>query len=256
LLKKGYDTVVKPGGDWLARVQALHAGWFYSWGGDVPPNLPLDIEFVPMIWGFYGNSSRDYLRKRLPAGSATPNSAPLLGFNEPDGKDQANLPVEKALDAWPTLMETGRRLGSPAAVHADGPWMQAFMAEARKRKYRVDFITVHSYMGPNVNGLMGYLDRIHRLYNLPIWITEFAVADWSAKTPETNRFTAPQVEQFMRGVLPALERTPYIERYAWFSFGQKDAAGSPSALFDAQGKLTPLGEIYASFRGRQQPAPR
>ena len=247
--KKGYDTVVKPGGDWLKRVRALKASWFYSWGGDTPAGMPHGLEFVPMSWGYYGDGSRDWIRKHFPPISNPKSAAALLTFNEPDGKDQANLSVGKALDAWPVLMETGRRLGSPAAVHADGPWMREFMSEAKRRKYRVDFVTVHSYRGPNVNGTMGYYEKIHQMYDLPLWITEFAVADWNATTPETNLFTAAQVQDFMRAILPALEQARFVERYAWFSFDQKDAAGSPSALFDAKGDLTPLGRIYAEFRG-------
>ena len=248
MAKKGFDTTVKPNGDWLKRVQALKAGWFYSWGGDTPPGLPRDVEFVPMSWGYYGNSSRDWLRHHFPPVTDPKSVAPLLGFNEPDGKDQANLSVERALDAWPFLMETGRRLGSPAAVHADGAWMQQFMAEAKKRGYRVDFVTVHSYMGTSASGLMGYLEKVYHMYGLPIWITEFAVADWSARSRETNRYTPEQVQQFMRKILPLLERASFVERYAWFSFGGDSPAGGPSALFDTSGQLTPLGQIYASFR--------
>lgn len=245
--KKGFDTVVKPGGDWAARVRALNAHWFYSWGGDTPPGVPAGVEFVPMVWGWYGRSSADWTRKHFAPVTRPDAAPPLLGFNEPDNKGQANLPAARALDAWPTLMETGRRLGSPAAVHADGPWMQEFMREADRRKYRVDFVAVHWYWEPKAASLMGYLEKLHRMYNRPLWLTEFAVVDWSAKTPAANRFTAADVEKFARDVLPALEKAPFVERYAWFSFGQKDAGGGISALFDSAGGLTELGKIYAGF---------
>ena len=196
-----------------------------------------------MVWGWYGNSA-DWTRQHFPT-PPPPNAAPLLGFNEPDGKEQANLSVEAALAAWPALMETGRRLGSPSAVHADKAWMTQFMAEADRRKYRVDFITVHWYAEPKVSSLMAYLDKIYRIYQKPLWVTEFAAADWAATSPKNIRYTPEEVSRFMRELLPALERTPYIERFSWFSFRDDDKHGACSALFDAKGKLTELGRIYA-----------
>ncbi|MES2462313.1 MAG: glycoside hydrolase family protein [Armatimonadota bacterium] len=240
--KKGFGIVAKPGGDWADRVRALQVPWFYSWGGETPVGVPSGVEFVPMVWGWYGRSAESTRRHYPPR---APHAAPLLGFNEPDGKEQANLSVEAALAAWPTLMETGRRLGSPAAVHADKAWMTQFMAEANRRKYRVDFITVHWYAEPKVSSLMAYLDRVHSLYRKPIWVTEFAAADWKATDPKSIRFTPDETARFMREALPALERTPYIERFSWFSFRDSDRHGAHSALFDAKGKLTELGRLYA-----------
>jgi len=58
---------------------------------------------------------------------------------------------------------------------------------AEARALRVDFICVHWYGGPSVPALLRYLEKVHDLYNRPIWITEFAVADWQAKSHERNR---------------------------------------------------------------------
>ncbi len=127
--KKGFDTVVRPDGSWRRQVSTLHARWFYSWGGDAPANLPRGVEFVPMDWGYYGNKDNG-LVTWLAKVKSQPGVSTLLGFNEPDGKDQANLTVEAALEGWPYLMQTGLMLGSPAAVHADGDWMKSFMRQA------------------------------------------------------------------------------------------------------------------------------
>lgn len=67
----------------------------------------------------------------------------MLGFNEPDGRDQANMSVERALDLWPELEAAGVMLGSPAAVKGTKPGMTEFMAGAKSRGYRVDFVAVH-----------------------------------------------------------------------------------------------------------------
>ena len=47
---------------------------------------------------------------------AEKNGSVLLGFNEPDQPDQANMTVQQALDLWPHLMATGMRLGSPSTA--------------------------------------------------------------------------------------------------------------------------------------------
>jgi len=97
--------------------------------------------------------------------------------------------------------------------------------------------------------------EIHELYNLPIWITEFAVADWEATSVETNKHTPEQVLAFMKAVLPKLDQLEYVERYAWFSGQTDNKALAPSALFDADDNLTPLGEYYASHKPNENIGP-
>lgn len=241
-LKKGFDTVVRPDGRWREQVTALRAHWFYSWGGDEPKSLPHGTQFVPMDWGYYGNKDNS-LVKWLAKVKAQPNTHALLGFNEPDGKDQANLSVDRALEGWPYLMQTGLTLGSPAAVHADGDWMKAFMAGAEKKRLRVDFITIHWYGGADPQGFLGYLARIHALYGRPLWVTEFAPADWSGH----HGVSPQQAANFMRVALPGMDKLGYVQRYSWYSASPDDAALGASALFNKDGSLTDLGRLYASL---------
>lgn len=240
--KKGFDVVVRPDDGWRHDVMALNARWFYSWGGDEPKNLPRGIEFVPMTWGYYGNKNNGQV-KWLAKVKSQPGIRHLLGFNEPDGKDQANLSGEGALEGWPYLMGTGLILGSPAAVHADGDWMQRFMKAADQKKYRVDFITIHWYGGADANGFLGYLAHVHDLYHRPLWVTEFAPADWSGHRGISPR----QAADFMRVALPVMNKLPYVQRYSWFSASPDDAALGASALFNKDRSLTDLGRLYASF---------
>ena len=51
-----------------------------------------------MVWGYWG---QDASLAKLGEKAKATGQRHLLGFNEPDGKDQANLSVEKALAAWP-----------------------------------------------------------------------------------------------------------------------------------------------------------
>jgi hypothetical protein len=168
----------------------------------------------------------------------------LLGLNEPDAKKQDDISVGEALDLWPLLMETGLRLGSPGCVHPDNDWMREFMAGVEKRDLRVDFVCVHSYGGPNARTLVSRLDKVHEMYGRPLWITEFGVGDWKAKSPEENQHSPETVLLFMQQVLPMLDDLDFLERYAWFPALQDNPALASSALFDSAGNLTPLGEFY------------
>lgn len=238
--KKGFCGGGKSPG-WQKKLTGLNAKWFYNWGAFAPEGSPAGIEFVPMQWGKWGCNA-DKMKRIKKAQSQT-----LLGFNEPDQKKQANMSVEKALELWPILMESGLRLGSPAGVHPDGEWMKAFMKEAKKRKYRVDFVTVHSYGGASPKHFMKKLKSVHKLYDLPIWVTEFAVADWNAGKNGRNKFSQTQILKFMEDALPAMEKCDYVERYAWFSAGQNNPALGTSGLFNEDGSLNKLGRFYASI---------
>jgi hypothetical protein len=121
--------------------------------------------------------------------------------------------------------------------------MNTFMDEADRRGYRVDAVAVHSYGGPNAEALVQRLEKVHRRFGKPLWITEFAVGDWQATTAAENRFSADRVAGFMRDVLPALDNLECVHRYAWFST-ESGAELFTSKLFDESDKLTPLGEIY------------
>jgi hypothetical protein len=141
-------------------------------------------------------------------------------------------------------MDTGLRLGSPACVHPDREWMKAFMKGVEERHLRVDFVAVHSYGGLNVGGLMNQLAAVHKLFNRPLWVTEFAVGDWKAKTRTENKYQSEQIVKFMEQLLPRLDRCEFVERYAWFPAKPDDRALGPCALFNEDGSLTPVGQAY------------
>jgi hypothetical protein len=170
-----------------------------------------------------------------------------LGFNEPDNKDQANMPVERAIAYWPKLMDAGLPLGSPGCVHADREWMLDFMAEIERKNYRVDFICVHWYGGANSQSFINHLKKVYELYNKPIWITEFAPADWNASSVENSSITKAKAANFMKEVLPELDKLDFVHRYAWFSAKTSSPALGNSALFYDNGNLTPLGKFYRDY---------
>ena len=209
--KKGVSTWDFPGV--AGGIKDVKASWYYNWGTNNDA-MPADAEFVPMIWDENVDTPGN-LAKVKSEGST------LLGFNEPDMSGQANMTVAQALQLWPDLQSTGMRLGSPAVAYGGdtaGGWLDQFMTGARQRNLRVDFITLHWYgsdfSAAAVGQFMGYVKAVHDRYNLPIWVTEYGLMNFSGtpKFPSTAQITS-----FITNSTKQLQAAPYVERYAWFS---------------------------------------
>jgi len=243
--KKGLGLPLRPGPGWRAALDALDPSWVYTWDWTCPPQMPEHVEFVPMVFGYWGQDREiDTMIRRI----TDEGAHSLLGFNEPDERSQANLSVATVLDVWPMLMKTGLRLGSPACVHAHREWMVEFMDGVRERDLRVDFICMHSYGGPDADELVDRLEDISAQFDdLPLWLTEFAVGDWNTRTVEQHRHRPERIARFMREAFPRLETLECLERHAWYSAPPSNAALGTSALLDERGRLTELGRVFASL---------
>jgi hypothetical protein len=229
---------------WSHKTSEMNAHWMYSWGNVLRDEVPENVEYVPMFWG--AGSVNDANIERLIQLKNEGKIKYIMGFNEPDGASQANMTVDQAIELWPRLEEIGLPLISPATVDPLNPWMREFMERADALGYRIDIIALHSYGGINVGAFIKKLKDTYNAYgNRPIWITEFAVADWNATSPANNRYSEAQVMNFMAEVLPALDAIEWIHRYAWFSGVQ--APLRSSALFDEDNMITPVGQLYASI---------
>lgn len=242
--KKGFGIGTNDDNDWKRKIEELDISWHYSWGNRMPSDYPRGIEYVPMTWGAFANFDEaiDRIQTLIDQGRVKY----VLGFNEPDASDQANMSVDRAIDAWPKLMELDVPLVSPAPVHVDGDWLKEFMERANEKDYRVDYIGMHWYRGPNPDRLIAELEEAYELYGLPIWLTEFGVADWNASTPDENRYSQEQVLEFMRDVLPRIDELDFVYRYAWFNSPIYHGPLTSSAIFDLNGELTTLGKYYKS----------
>ncbi|MFK7920641.1 MAG: glycosyl hydrolase [Bacteroidia bacterium] len=239
--------------NWSFRVANLKPYWHYSWSNKLDEKIPTNVEFVPMFWG-KGSVNDDNIN-RLKQLAAEGKIDYILGFNEPDGATQANMTVDEAIALWPRLEEIGVPIGSPATVSPSNDWMIEFMQKAKAQNLRIDFVCVHSYGGANVDNFINKMKETYERFDLPIWITEFAVADWNAGTPADNRYSASEIRSFMQTLMPQLYAAEYIERFSWFSSGPDNAALAPSSLFDADNKLTPLGQYYASYEPNADAGP-
>jgi hypothetical protein len=222
--------------------------WWYNWHYTPDSTLSwganenLGVEYVPMIWG-PGTNLGD-ADKQLPAGVSA-----LLGYNEPNFYEQANLSAADAAAAWPAIQaiaeEKGLRLVSPAVNYCGGgchdtdpySYLEAFLQACVGCK--VDAIAVHVYVGCQIDSgnharwLIEHLERYQSEFTQPIWLTEFACND--------ARDAAEQ-QAFLEDAVDYLEATPRIERYAWFA-GRADNVPYVD-LLGGSGELTGLGEAY------------
>jgi hypothetical protein len=219
----------------------LECNWYYNWTpavykGDEKIRAP----YVPMIWN--GRAIDARLKDAKGSGATT-----LLGFNEPDNKTQGNMTVAEAVSLWPKLMATGMRLGSPATQTA-APWLDEFMAEAKKKNLRVDILCLHWYgdiTKPDaVQTLRSYLQGYWDRYHLPIWLTEFSGGDFKG---HLRKALVEDNAAFATAASTMLEKLPFVERYAWFGdkWIPRDEFYPTVGLYDAAArKLTPVGEAY------------
>ncbi|MEU4471984.1 glycoside hydrolase family protein [Micromonospora sp. NPDC023888] len=221
------------------------ASWYYTWDVAHPGvTSPKNAEFVPMIWGAKSVTAGNLQR-------AKQNGGYLLGFNEPDLKGQAEMTVEQALELWPQLEATGLPLGSPAVAWGGdrpGEWLDRFMAGAKQRGYRVDFIALHWYGGDfttanAVNQLRSYLQAVHDRYRLPVWLTEFALIDFANGV----RFpTQAQQAAFLTAATRMLGGLSWLHRYAWFGLPATDK--DQTGLFRTGSEATAVGRAYQAAR--------
>ncbi|HEX3920665.1 MAG TPA: sigma-70 family RNA polymerase sigma factor [Streptosporangiaceae bacterium] len=217
------------------------ASWYYTWSATPGVTGPAGLQFVPMIWG-----SADVTASTL---SQVKQEGPdLLGFNEPDMASQSNMTPAQALGLWPQLMATGMQLGSPAVADGGatpGGWLDQFMSGARARGYRVNFITLHWYgadfdTAAAVSQLQSYLEAVYARYHLPIWLTEFALANFGG-SPQTP--TPQQQAAFVTAATGMLQGLSFVPRYAWFGLQATSTDGS-MGLFNAGPVATATGRAF------------
>lgn len=219
------------------------ASWYYTWSASpaVGVSRAGGPRFVPLIWGAANVTAGTLSQVRG-------EGPDLLSFNEPDMSGQANMSPAQALSLWPRLMATGLRLGSPAVATGGatpGGWLDQFMSGAAARGYRVNFITLHWYgsdfaTGPAVSQLESYLQAVHARYHKPIWLTEFALANFGGSPQTPSR---PQQAAFLTAATAMLQRLSYVQRYAWFGLEATPTDGS-MGLFRSGPAVTTVGRAF------------
>lgn len=92
---------------------------------------------------------------------------------------------------------------------------------------RIDFVTAHWYNGGSVKDFSDHFTKMNKETGKSIWVTEWAAPD---------SLNAAQKKQFMADAMAWMDKTSFIERYAYF--GVEQGLTSGNALSD-------LGKAYA-----------
>lgn len=227
------------------KLTGAGATWSYNWTYRVPPSTG-SLETVPMIRS--AKSISDAAIRTLTEGRKAGHYRYLLGFNEPDSVNQANLTPAQAARLWPRLQATGLILGSPVPAVPNNGWLRTFMRIAKQRNLRVDFIALHFYVDINdaraLDRIRTLTQLIRRNYAKPIWITEIGIIDRRAN-PGSASVNWAKARRFMTAVTAMLDSMPYVHRYAWMADNvTKRPHLKWSTLHDTSGRLTPLGRTY------------
>ena len=230
-----------------------YISWDYNWGNTPSNDAAMwfdanEMDFCPMCWN--GNYNADAIRAFV---AAHPNTKYLLGFNEPNLTDQANMTPSKAAELWPPVValakELNLKLVSPAmnygtlAGYSDPiKWLDEFFSQPGVSINDIDAIAIHCYMS-SPSAVQGYIEKFEK-YNKPIWMTEFCAWD-----PVPGSVTTQM--DYMCAVLNYLEANPKVERYAWFMprmSGKVESVPYNQLLtHDYPAELTELGKMYCWF---------
>ncbi len=212
-----------------SEIAALGAAWCYNWTTSPKASDCNDPYFVPMIWD--GGNVAGALKAIGDAGYTT-----VLGFNEPNKSDQANMTVESAIALWPTITSNPNiRVSSPAVSDDGRAWLESFMTQAKAKGLRVDFIAMHWYgwnagscTAGSLEGAVNWASK----WGLPVWITEFGCMGSSNPNEQT-------LLSFFNAAIPMLANHPLVERYAWYPWN------TYNHLYE-NGAITSLGKAFAA----------
>lgn len=228
--------------------------WFYNWANTPPGDeggtfVNYDMDFCPMFWN--RNYDLDRLENWL---KDHPETKYLLGYNEPNFSDQANMTPAEAAEDWPKIQEFakehGLKLVSPAVnwgtiAQYNDPcvWLDEFFSLLPDGGEGIDYIACHFYV-PGANSLKTNVERLYK-YNKPIWVTEFCAASGGISNSAQTQM------DYMTETLQWLEQEDMVYRYAWFMArtGNSNWGAGINLLqsFPNQGNLTDVGKVFVNM---------
>jgi hypothetical protein len=162
----------------------------------------------------------------------------VLGFNNADSQ---GISVQAAVTAWPQVASLATLAGSPSVASnpVSGQWFPSFMSSSRSK---VSFVTMHWYKGADPNGFISDVSAVISTYNLPVWVTEFALQDEVSAASNPTLFSTDQAISFMRTVIPWMRANPLVQAFAWH-----DSKVGSSSFYNQDGSLNPVGLAYAAL---------
>jgi hypothetical protein len=226
--------------------------WWYNWYYQPEASVinvydDYGFDYVPMAWtsSFNKTGMHDFLQ-------AHSGVKYILGWNEPNFLEQANLKPSEAAAHWSDIEdladEFDLKIVSPAVNYCGGCVSENGVTYTDPIKYlddffaacidcRVDYIAIHCYMG-QAGSMEWYVGQFKK-YGKPIWLTEFC--SWEGSPTLQNQ------KDYMLSAVDYLESDPDVFRYAWFTARFNNVSPYIGLLSSTPGELTDLGKIFVNM---------
>ena len=218
----------------------------------------MTVSEAVQFWQLISDTNRQRLGSPVMFGSlihtsqCKNNVPPPAGYNASAGVFTTTINISN--NTTPNIVSITPGQWDTAGNNVSGIWLDNFLYQlyqynsksATKARYP-DIICVHWYGPPNATSFINYLKMIYAKYNLPIWVTEYSCADWTAtccspKSPY-SRLTYSNITtgtthtagfdwsyplsslnantntnataQFMIQTTTQMNSLPFVERYSW-----------------------------------------
>jgi hypothetical protein len=219
--------------------------WDYNWSLNPSQPPPAQVAFLPQQWNGSGVTT---LSQSFSAWHTDPEPMALLGFNEPDSTEQANMTTTNCVALWPQLQAANVPLVAPATTWPLDAWITNFWTLANSAGLRIDESGFHWYSYPSADTIIGNVQSVYSTWGRPVWITEFSTSNPGTYYTEEMNYT------FLAEFLWRAEGLACLHRYGIFCFDENeptdtwDETSPDGAVFLADGiTLTPYGQLYAAW---------
>ena len=243
--KKG-SNYANISGDYVQKYNSSH---YYNWTL-APSSGVTSTHFQPMWWSNSQGRTEQLVLAR-PEWAVVDTPKYLIGYNEPNHGDQANMSVQTALDEWSRMEQVKLPLVGPQHDYAWGSWFTEFFDTADAMGLRIDEGGGHIYPTASTPGFDSFSNGVSDGYyannNRVQWVTEFNWVNWGGAAT----WTADQLYSILAETLWRYENNGWVKRYQWFAFSAYWANGAPGA-FEKDGSMLPLGRLYAAWDGDLQ----
>lgn len=213
-------------------------GFAYNWAQTESKDV--GAPFVPMMHKLSDSTAEAWLAnvdKAVKAGSKA-----VMGFNEPDHTDQANLSPEAACAGWKEYMNPiasshpDITILGPSVTNGPAPmgldWLTRFhegCPDAIVHATNIHFYDI--YEEATFDRFKAQVEKAAADYGKPVWITEFGLNPGSA--------SEEQAATFLKQAMEYCDSSDKVQGYSWFMVGTGE-----NQLNTASG-LSTLGQVYA-----------
>ncbi|KAH6644139.1 glycosyl hydrolase catalytic core-domain-containing protein [Boeremia exigua] len=213
-------------------------GFAYNWAQTESKDV--GAPFIPMMHKLSDSTAEAWLanvEKAVKAGSKA-----VMGFNEPDHVDQANMSPEVACSAWKEYMNPiaasypDVTILGPSVTNGGAPmgldWLTRFhdgCPDAIVHATNIHFYDI--YEEATFDRFKAQVEKAAADYGKPVWITEFGLNPGSA--------SEEQAATFLKKAMDFCDSSSVVEGYSWFMVGTGE-----NQLNTASG-LSTLGQVYA-----------